>query len=82
MKDNFQAKTTLQSVIDDSKNVAIVKEAKEKLAAIIAAEEAAKLSKTVPAEPLQIQFDGNSKEQKKLFTEPVTTPQEGEKQHE
>lgn len=82
LKDNFQAKTTLQSVIDDSKNVAIVKEAKEKLAAIIAAEEAAKLSKTVPAEPLQIQFDGNSKEQKKLFTEPVTTPQEGEKQHE
>lgn len=82
LKDNFQAKTTLQSIIDDSKNAEVVKAAKEKLAAIIASEEAAKLSKTIPAEPVQLQFDGNSKEQKKLFTEPVTTPQEGEKQHE
>ena len=82
VKDNFQAKTTLQSVIDDSKNAEIIKTAKEKLAKITAEEESIKLSKTIPAEPLQIQFDGNSKEQKKLFTEPVTTPQEGEKQHE
>ncbi len=82
LKDNFQAKTTLQSVIDDSKNVEMVKTAREKLATIVAAEEAAKLSKTIPAEPVQIQFDGNSKEQKKLFTEPATVPQEGDKQHE
>jgi tetratricopeptide (TPR) repeat protein len=82
LKDNFQAKTTLQSVIDDSKNVEIVKTAREKLAAINAAEEAAKLSRTIPSEPVQIQFDGNSKEQKKLFTEPATVPQEGDKQHE
>lgn len=82
VKDNFQAKTTLQSIIDDSKNAEVIKTAKEKLAAIIAAEEAAKKSKTIPAEPLQIQFDGNSKEEKKLFTEPATAPQEGENQHE
>jgi tetratricopeptide (TPR) repeat protein len=82
LKDNFQAKTTLQSVIDDSKNVEMVKTAREKLAVINAAEEAAKLSKTIPSEPVQIQFDGNSKEQKKLFTEPATVPQEGDKQHE
>lgn len=82
VKDNFQAKTTLQSVIDDSKNAEIVKTAKEKLAAIISAEETAKLNKTIPAEPVQIQFDGNTQEQKKLFTEPVTTPKEGEKTHE
>jgi tetratricopeptide (TPR) repeat protein len=82
LNDNFQAKTTLQSVIDDSKNAELVKTAKEKLAAIIAAEETARLSKTIPAEPVQIQFDGNSQEQKKLFTEPATTPKEGEKTHE
>ncbi len=82
LKDNFQAKTTLQSVIDDSKNVEIIKSAKEKLAAIIAAEEAAKLEKTIPATPVQIQFDGNSTEQKKLFTEPVATPKEGEQKNE
>ncbi len=82
LKDNFQAKTTLQSVIDDSKDATVVKTAKEKLASIIATEEAAKLSKTIPTEPLQIQFDGNSKEQKKLFTEPASTPQEGDNKHE
>jgi tetratricopeptide (TPR) repeat protein len=82
LKNNFQAKTTLQSIIDASKNAEIVKTAREKLAALIAAEEAVKLSKTIPSEPVQIQFDGNSKEQKKLFTEPATAPQEGDKQHE
>ncbi|HRG52598.1 MAG TPA: tetratricopeptide repeat protein [Bacteroidia bacterium] len=81
LKDNFQAKTTLQSIIDDSKNAESVKTAKAKLAAIIAAEEAEKASKVVPAEPVQIQFDGNTNEQKKLFTEPVKT-EEGEKKHE
>lgn len=82
LKDNFQAKTTLQSVIDDSKNAELVKTAKEKLAAIVASEETAKLNKTIPTEPVQIQFDGNTQEQKKLFTEPVSTPKEGEKTHE
>ena len=81
LKDNFQAKTTLQSIIDDSKNAESVRTAKAKLAAIISAEEAEKASKAVPAEPVQIQFEGNSKEQKKLFTEPVKT-EEGEKEHE
>jgi len=41
-KDNFQAKATLQSVIDNVENEQIKSEAREKLKALIAAEEAAK----------------------------------------
>ncbi|HET6225758.1 MAG TPA: tetratricopeptide repeat protein, partial [Bacteroidia bacterium] len=81
LKDNFQAKTTLQSIIDDSKNAESVTTAKAKLAAIIAAEEAEKAAKATPAPAVQVPFDGNSKEQKKLFTEPVKT-EEGEQNHE
>jgi tetratricopeptide (TPR) repeat protein len=79
LKDNFQAKTTLKTVINDSKTPELIKAAQEKLDKIIAEEEAAKKAKMM-TEPLQIEFKGDSTEQKKLFNEPV--PQGGENKNE
>jgi tetratricopeptide (TPR) repeat protein len=81
MKDNFQAKTTLKSVITDSDIPELIKTAQEKLDKIIADEEAVKQPK-MTLDPMQIQFKGDSTEQKKLFTEPVITTPEGEPKHE
>lgn len=80
LKDNFQAKTTLKTVIGDSKTPELIKTAQEKLDKIIADEEAAKQAKLM-TEPLKIEFKGDSTEQKKLFNEPVT-PQGGENKNE
>ena len=77
LKDNFQAKTTLKSVISDSDIPELIKTAQEKLDKINADEEAAKAPKMELA-PVQIQFKGDSTEQKKLFTEPVLPPTEEE----
>jgi TolA-binding protein len=79
MNDNFQAKTTLKSVINDSDIPELIKIAQEKLDKINAAEEAARQAKTKSEQPLEIQFDGSQGE-KKLFNEP-TIP-EGEKKDE
>jgi tetratricopeptide (TPR) repeat protein len=81
MKDNFQAKTTLKSVIADSDISELIKIAQEKLDKIIADEEAAKQPATL-TEPVKLEFEGNSLEQNKLFTEPVIILQEGEKPNE
>ena len=70
VNDNFQAKTTLKSIISDSDVPELIKFAQDKLDKITAAEEAAKQTKTVE-EPIKIKFEGDSTEQKKLFTEPV-----------
>ncbi|HEX8517074.1 MAG TPA: tetratricopeptide repeat protein [Bacteroidia bacterium] len=68
LKDNFQAKTTLKTVINDSKTAELIKTAQEKLDKIIADEEAAKQSKMMSV-PDQIEFQGDTTEQKKLFNE-------------
>lgn len=73
-KDNFQAKTTLKSIITDSDIPELIKIAQEKLDKINADEEAAKLVKP-ELEPIQLKFEGDTTEQKKLFAEPVTQPQ-------
>jgi TolA-binding protein len=71
LKDNFQAKTILNSVLTDSDIPELIKKAQEKLDKITAEEETAKAVKIEPA-PLQIMFKGDTLEQKKLFiTEPV-----------
>ncbi|MCW3086480.1 MAG: hypothetical protein JWP12_3846 [Bacteroidetes bacterium] len=74
MKDLFQAKTTLKGVISDSKTPELIKIAQTKLDKIIADEEAAKQIKLAP-EPIKVEFQGDSTEQKKLFNEPVVVPQ-------
>ena len=71
--DNFQAKTTLKSIISDSEIPEFIKTAQEKLDKITATEEAAKEIKTT-SEPLELKFEGDTTEQKKLFNEPA--PQE------
>jgi len=76
LNDDFQAKTTLKSIITESDIAELIKAAQEKLDKIIAAEEAAKQPK-IELEPLKLQFEGDSTEQKKLFNEPVISP-EGE----
>jgi TolA-binding protein len=81
LKDNFQAKTTLKSVINDSDIPELIKIAQEKLDKITAAEEAAKQAKTIN-EPLKIEFEGNTPEQNKLFTEPAIIAPEGEHKNE
>jgi tetratricopeptide (TPR) repeat protein len=78
LKDYFQAKTTLKTVINDSKTPELIKTAQEKLDKIIADEEAEKKAKMMMVEPLKIEFQGDSTEQKKLFNEPNGTLQEGE----
>jgi TolA-binding protein len=82
LKDNFQAKATLKGVIGDSDIPEFIKIAQEKLDKIIADEEAAKQVKA-PVEPLKVEFQNNTPEQNKLFTEPVVppTPIEGEPKH-
>ncbi len=52
MNDSYQAKFALQSLIDNSEDIEVVNTAKEKLAAIVAAEEKANLPK--PEVPVEI----------------------------
>ena len=82
LKDNFQAKATLKGVITDSDLPELIKLAQEKLDKITADEEAEKQLKA-PVEPLKLEFENNSPEQNKLFTEPVIPPTstEGEPKH-
>lgn len=80
LKDNFQAKTTLKTVINDSKTPELIKIAQEKLDKIIADEEAARQLK-IMSEPINIEFKGDTTEQKKLFNEP-NVPKEGENKNE
>ncbi len=68
LNDNFQAKTTLKSIITDSDIPELIKIAQEKTDKITA-EENAKLVKP-QTEPVQLKFEGDTIEQKKLFTEP------------
>lgn len=77
-KNTFQAKATLKGVIDDSDSPELVNIAKEKLAKIIADEEAAK-KPTRQQEPDKIEFEGNQNEQNRLFNDsqkPVDSNQE------
>ncbi len=71
MKDNFQAKETLKGVIKESDNAELIKLAKAKLDKIIADEEAAKKAKEIKEQPLNIQFEGSSPGQNKLYVEPT-----------
>jgi TolA-binding protein len=73
LKDNFQAKTTLKSIVTDSDIPELIKIAQEKIDKITAEEEAAKVIKP-QLEPMKIQFEGDTLEQKKLFEEPVIEP--------
>ncbi len=78
MKDNFQAKTTLNSIITDSDIPELIKLAQEKLDKITADELAAKKVEIIQ-EPLKLRFEGDTIEQKKLFNEPLPTTKELEK---
>jgi TolA-binding protein len=80
MNDNFQARTTLKSVISDSDIPELIKIAQEKLDKLNAAEEAAKQAKMKGEQPIELEFKGNSPENN-LFNEPVQTP-EGDKKDE
>jgi tetratricopeptide (TPR) repeat protein len=78
LKNNFQAKATLKGVIEDSDSPELVAIAKDKLAKIIADEEAA-AQPTRQQEPVKIEFEGNQNEQDRLFNDssvPNNTPQE------
>lgn len=84
MNDNFQAKAYLKIVVDESDTPELIKVAQEKLNQITAAEEEAKKSQKV-AEPIKVEFEGNSEQQNELFTDPSTTTppvKEGEEKHE
>ena len=74
--------TILKGVITDSDLPELIKLAQEKLDKITADEEAEKQLKA-PVEPLKLEFENNSPEQNKLFTEPVIPPTstEGEPKH-
>lgn len=70
---NFQAKATLQGVIEDSEIPELIKVAQEKLDKINADEEAAKKTKAVE-EPIKLEFEENTDKQNKLFEESTTVP--------
>lgn len=72
LNDNFQAKTTLKSIIADSDIPELIKIAQEKLDKIIASEEALKQI-NIENKPLELKFEGDSTEQKELFSEPIQT---------
>lgn len=75
LKDNFQAKHTLKTVIESSDFPELVKQAQDKLNAITEAEKAAQVP-AVTEEP-KVEFKGNSTEEnKQLFTEPQQQPKE------
>jgi tetratricopeptide (TPR) repeat protein len=80
--DNFQAKTTLKSVISDSDIPELIKTAQEKLDKIIAQEEAEKQAKLIPLEPLKVEFKGDTTEQKRLFNnDTLVAPKMEEPKH-
>ncbi len=68
--DNFQAKGYLKIVIDESDTPELIKLAQERLDKINAAEETAKQMKIVE-EPIKVEFEGNTPNNNKLFTEPT-----------
>jgi TolA-binding protein len=70
---NFQAKATLQGVIEDSEIPELIKVAQEKLDKINADEEAAKKTKAVE-EPIKLEFEENTDKQNELFQESTTVP--------
>lgn len=70
---NFQAKATLQGVIEDSEIPELIKVAQEKLDKINTDEEAAKKMKAAE-EPIKIEFENNTEQQNKLFEESTTVP--------
>ena len=70
---NFQAKATLQGVIEDSEIPELIKVAQEKLDKINADEEAAKKTKAVE-EPIKLEFEENTDKQNELFEESTTVP--------
>lgn len=74
-KNNFQAKATLKGVIDDSDSPELITIAKDKLAKIIADEEAA-AQPTRQQEPIKVEFEGNQNEQNRLFNEGGNQSQE------
>jgi tetratricopeptide (TPR) repeat protein len=82
LDDKFQAKTTLQSVLNDSEIAELKKIAQEKLDKIIADEKSAEAAKAIPVEPVKVEFEENNNQQNKLFTEPISTPQKGEQTNE
>lgn len=78
LNDNLQAKGMLKGIIDESDIPELIKIAQEKLDKITADEEATKQPQKSP-EPLQIEFEGNTPQQNKLFIEPAAPPvMEGE----
>ncbi|MCC6691124.1 MAG: tetratricopeptide repeat protein, partial [Bacteroidia bacterium] len=69
LKDNFQAKHTLKTVIESSDYQDLIKQAQDKLTAIVDAENAASLKPVVEDTPVEFK-ENSDKENKKLFTEP------------
>jgi tetratricopeptide (TPR) repeat protein len=76
-KDNFQAKTILNSVLTDSDIPELIKLAQEKLDKINADEAAAKVVKPVVV-PEQIMFDDNDDDQQLFVPEQQSVPQKTE----
>jgi TolA-binding protein len=81
LNDNFQARHTLKSVIENSKFPELVKEAQQKLDAIISKENE-QMQKLKPSEDIKIEFNESRLEYQHLFTEPseMTEPVKGGQQ--
>lgn len=67
LKDNFQAKATLQSIIDNADNAELIKEAKDKLEAINKSE--AEVEAAHKPELIEIPFDESKLENMQLFND-------------
>ena len=67
LKDNFQAKATLQSIIDNADNPELINEAKQKLEAITKAE--AEAEATHKQELIEIPFEESKLENMQLFND-------------
>ena len=73
LKDNFQAKHALKSVIEKSEYPDLVREAQQKLDAIIKSEND-KLQR-LPSEDIKIEFNESKLDYKHLFVEPAEMPE-------
>lgn len=73
LNDNFQAKHTLKSVIENSEFPDLVKEAQQKLDAIIKSENES--IQRLPSEDIKIEFNESKLEYQKLFVEPAVMPE-------
>ena len=69
LKDTFQAKATLQSIIENSDNAELIKEAQQKLDAINKSEAAAE--NALKPDLIEIPFDTTRLENLKLFEEQI-----------